>query len=184
MGQRKGYKQTQEHKEKLSYARKKFLRDNPSAGFQKNNDFCKNFTGKKHSKETKEKISKHKKINNPMFNLATRQKVSQTRKEKGVAKGENNPNWKGGITSETQKIRHSEEYNLWRKSVFERDGYTCQECGAKSCKGTTVYLQAHHIKPFAIFIELRFDVDNGTTLCRKCHAKKPKGHEIHKMKNE
>ncbi len=48
----------------------------------------------------------------------------------------------------------------WRKAVFKRDDYTCQECGIR---GT--YLEADHIKPFAFFPELRTELSNGRTLC-------------------
>ena len=92
--------------------------------------------------------------------------------------GENNPNWKGGIVPINLKIRASDEFKSWRKSVFERDDYTCQDCGKRSKKGMTVILHAHHIRPFAKFPELRFEIDNGQTLCKNCHYKKPKGAEI------
>jgi len=62
--------------------------------------------------------------------------------------------------------RYSTASQDWRKAVFERDKYTCQECGQVSG-----YLQAHHIKPFAYFKELRTELSNGITLCRKCHNK-------------
>jgi len=62
--------------------------------------------------------------------------------------------------------RLTDEYIEWRQKVFERDNYTCQECGA------TGDLQAHHIKPVSQYPELIYDVDNGITLCKKCHAKK------------
>lgn len=78
---------------------------------------------------------------------------------------ENNPNWKGGITSESQKIRASEQYINWRNSIFERDKYTCQCCGDN--KGGN--LQAHHLENFSSNEELRFDIDNGITLCDLCH---------------
>lgn len=77
--------------------------------------------------------------------------------------------WKGGLTEKNQSIRTSIEYKLWREAVFERDGYTCIWCGAKSKKGKAVYLQADHIKPFAHYPELRFAIDNGRTLCIDCH---------------
>jgi hypothetical protein len=82
-----------------------------------------------------------------------------------------NPFWKGGITSENHIIRDSPEYMTWRTAVFERDNYTCQECGAHSGNGHAVVLEAHHIHRFAEYSDERFDVDNGKTLCKKCHDK-------------
>jgi len=80
--------------------------------------------------------------------------------------GVDSKNWKGGITSETRKIRCSEEYNKWRKSVYARDNWTCQHCQVKQ-----KHPIAHHIKTFKDFPELRFESDNGITLCRSCHKK-------------
>ena len=60
--------------------------------------------------------------------------------------------------------RRSAEYKEWRKKVYERDDYTCKKCGAKG-----VRLNAHHIKPYAIYIDLRYSVSNGITLCEECH---------------
>jgi len=74
--------------------------------------------------------------------------------------------------------RNSNEYKEWRKSVFRRDNWTCKKCGARSKKNCYVRIEAHHIKPFALFPELRFVIDNGVTLCKPCHDKEPKGKEI------
>lgn len=63
-------------------------------------------------------------------------------------------------------LRYSKKANNWRVAVFKRDNYTCQKCKVRGG-----YLEAHHIKPFAHFPELRFDLNNGITLCRKCHTK-------------
>tara|TARA_R110002153_G_scaffold124656_1_gene271265 strand:- start:99 stop:497 length:399 start_codon:yes stop_codon:yes gene_type:complete len=87
--------------------------------------------------------------------------------------GDKASNWKGGVTDENYRIRRSGKYANWRKSVFARDGYTCQHCFAKSGAGNRVRLNADHIKPFAFYPELRFDLDNGRTLCEPCHRKTP-----------
>jgi len=63
--------------------------------------------------------------------------------------------------------RRSPEYRDWRNAVYARDEYTCQSCGDR--RGGN--LQAHHIKAFAKYPELRFVVSNGITLCRDCHER-------------
>ena len=85
-------------------------------------------------------------------------------------KGNLSPRWKGEerITERTE--RYDPVYKDWRKSVFERDYYTCQCCGAKSQNGQgSVFLEAHHLNNFKDYIEERYDINNGVTLCRKCH---------------
>ncbi len=121
--------------------------------------------GYKHSEETKRKITQ--KATGRILSTETRLKLSKIRKGKLV--GVKNPNWKGGVTPIHQAIRNSPEYKLWRKAVFERDGYKCVWCGVKTGLGKDVILQADHIKPFAYFPELRFAIDNGRTLCIDCH---------------
>lgn len=63
-----------------------------------------------------------------------------------------------------EDARGSRQYLEWRNQVFHRDGFTCQKCGKVGGK-----LNAHHIKTFAGHPESRFDIDNGITLCEKCH---------------
>lgn len=75
------------------------------------------------------------------------------------------PNWRGGVTDWRHDIRSSVDYKNWRRAVYERDDYTCQKCGKRK------ELEAHHLKPFALYPWLVFDVDNGQTLCRDCHKK-------------
>ena len=79
--------------------------------------------------------------------------------------GPKSPSWKGGRVAEKLRDRGRLEYREWRRSVFQRDDYTCQECGIRGTK-----LHAHHIKPYAEFPDLRFDVGNGVTLCLSCHG--------------
>jgi hypothetical protein len=84
--------------------------------------------------------------------------------QKGV-RGEKSNLWRGGITPINLKLRYSIEYKLWRKSVFERDNYTCIWCGDNQGNN----LNADHIKSFAHYPELRFAIDNGRTLCESCY---------------
>jgi hypothetical protein len=82
--------------------------------------------------------------------------------------------WEGFLEDENSLIRKSDEYKKWRESVFQRDNYTCVKCNDKSGNGKTVVLNADHIKPFALYSELRTDINNGQTLCVKCHKIKTK----------
>jgi hypothetical protein len=75
-------------------------------------------------------------------------------------------NWQGGITPINKSIRQSFQYKIWRNTVFERDSYQCQDC-----LEVGGILNAHHIKHFATHPELRFEIDNGLTLCKSCHNK-------------
>lgn len=84
-------------------------------------------------------------------------------------KGNKHHFWKGGVASENVKARSSSQLKIWRKTVFERDGYACVECG--DARGGN--LNADHIKPFAYFPEFRFELNNGRTLCKPCHKKTP-----------
>lgn len=82
--------------------------------------------------------------------------------------GKNNPNWKGGTSQKEKVIKNSAEWRIWREAVFSRDNFTCQLCGKHGGK-----LHPDHIKPFSKFKELRFNVDNGRTLCVPCHRATP-----------
>lgn len=138
-------------------------------GFQIGNKI---WLGKKLSKETKRKISLKAMGNKRALGIKrskeTKEKIRLARLEKPRPElvGKNNPNWRGGTTSSALKIRHSLEYKIWRRAVFERDNYTCIWCGQRGGK-----LCADHIKPFSLFPELRFAIDNGRTLCWECHQK-------------
>jgi 5-methylcytosine-specific restriction endonuclease McrA len=85
--------------------------------------------------------------------------------------GKNHPSWQGGITPEKLKIRNSNQSLEWRKNVFRRDNYTCQNCGQRGGD-----LEADHIKEFSKYPELRFALDNGRTLCVSCHKKRHARH--------
>jgi 5-methylcytosine-specific restriction endonuclease McrA len=80
-------------------------------------------------------------------------------------RGEHHPNWRGGISSKKRSTSHP-EYKQWRSDVFQRDNWTCQTCGKR---GDGIRLEGHHIKSWAMYPELRYEIDNGVTLCHECH---------------
>ena len=103
-----------------------------------------------------------------LHNAEVRQKIREalTGVPQYWLRGINHPNWKGGITPINMQIRSSLKMKEWRKKVFEKDDYTCQICGEHGGR-----LVADHIKPFSLYPELRFELSNGRTICKKCDLK-------------
>lgn len=101
-------------------------------------------------------------------------------------KKDKNPSWKGGFYSIAEKIRASLKYQEWRQQIFIRDNFTCQKCKVKGG-----YLEAHHHKKIfskllqevkinlplfdlydgAMIYTPLWNLNNGITLCKKCHQK-------------
>ena len=164
---KKGYKATKEHRQKLSIIRKK----NPNRYW-----FGKKFSEEhiermreshrehKHSEETKRKLSKIMRGNPKCgwnkglhFSEEVRQKIKI-----GLIKS-----WdRRGRTGQLRPYEHPDtaEHKSWKKAVFERDNYTCQNCTKRGGE-----LQANHIKRWALYPKLRFILSNGMTMCIECH---------------
>ena len=165
------------------------------------------FYGKKHTAETRKRMSDLKR--GPLHNFFGTHKSDETKRKIGLAnsislkghviplevrkkmgdshRGEKSHFWRGGVTSIQDYCRTIMEYDIWRKSVFARDNYICQECGARNGVGKAVVLNADHIKQFAAILlenkvtttedarkcDALWDINNGRTLCEPCHRETP-----------
>jgi|2_EtaG_2_1085320.scaffolds.fasta_scaffold00049_8 hypothetical protein len=188
------YKRTKEHKEKMSKIMSERMMGNSIWKDKKHSQETKNKISEsnkgKHfySKEIIEKIRKGNTGKKP--SIETRKKMSEYRKSNPIKywkdkknpyitgnknhffgkKGENHPKWKGGVTPENQRIRHSSEMKLWKKTCLERDNYIDQKTGIRGGD-----LVVHHINNFSDFPELRTLPSNGITLSKESHE------EFHKL---
>lgn len=107
------------------------------------------------------------------------QKVGISNKSKRLK--EDNPNWKNGKSNLSNNLRTMMKMRLWTYDIFVRDKFTCQKCGDD--KGGN--LNAHHKKHLSKIIDEfkiqsvtdahkcneLWDLNNGITLCIKCHRK-------------
>jgi len=119
--------------------------------------------GKHHTEETRNKIV-----------LAIRGK-SHIWSEKGKNSfrnkmfGENNWKW---IKDRSKLAKHQERndvtYREWRMNVWLRDSFKCR-INNFDCNGK---IQAHHILGWKLYPELRYDINNGITLCQAHHPRK------------
>lgn len=99
---------------------------------------------------------------------------------KHILKGEEHPNWKGGLKTEAETIRQSRAYARWRKKALEKCNYVCQCCGTYGGD-----LEVHHIYDFANYKNLRMDDENAIVFCKSCHSNTIKGslHSIYGTNN-
>lgn len=98
----------------------------------------------------------------------TKAKISANRKGigKGIRGPHGHPAWNrigDGITPKN-KLERAEFRRQIVPSVLKRDDYTCQICEQKGG-----YLHVDHIKKWAEYPELRYDLNNCRTVCRACH---------------
>lgn len=87
--------------------------------------------------------------------------------------GDKNPRWvkdrsKLQRYSDASKDRRSSAYNEWRKRVLLRDNFTCKIANPE-CIGR---IEAHHILGWTQYPELRYEINNGITLCHFHHPRK------------
>lgn len=137
---------------------------------------------KPHTEETKRKIGEALKGKKRSPHTEERKNnISKAMRNKTrLSRGENHYNWKGGTTKLGILIRQLFKYRQWRSDVFTRDNFTCQDCFVRGG-----YLEAHHLKEFSIIVkennikttedalncEELWNINNGATLCKKCHNK-------------
>lgn len=147
--------------------------------------------GEKRSDEARKRMSISKTgIKLPPFTEEHKRKISESEKGKVVSeetrKKMSGPNckwWKGGTTKVSLAIRMLFEYRQWRSDIFSRDDWTCQNCNVRGG-----ILHAHHIDYLSNIIHRNgikdldqarncselWNINNGITLCKKCHK------DIHK----
>ena len=152
--------------------------------FEKGNKI---WLGKKHSEETKKKMSKahkgkkfseehkrklreykktdfHKK--KISITLTGKRASLETRKKMSFSKIGNKNN-KGKFTNKNGNWKGGKRL-YFRGLAFERDNYTCQICGLKDVE----IMELDHILPKAMYPEIEFDLNNLQTLCPNCHKRK------------
>ncbi len=79
----------------------------------------------------------------------------------GKFRGENGPNWQGGIDS----LPYGIEWTPWlRKEIKDRDSGQCQN---PKCDGPLTPFEVHHID----YDKQNNDPSNLITLCKRCHGK-------------
>lgn len=149
-----GRKLTEEHKDKI---RKALMRNSNSKGRKLTLEH-KTKIGKANSISLKGKKQSKELIEKRIAPLIGRKRPEIT--------GEKHPKWiqDRSLLKRTDK-KDTQVYKEWRMSVYKRDNFKCKISNS-DCNGR---IEAHHILPWRTHIELRYDINNGITLCHFHH---------------
>jgi hypothetical protein len=111
--------------------------------------------GKKQTSETKQKISRANSGKKPSEEARIKMSMAARKVKPAEFDGFISPQ----KVVERQLFRHQVH-----AQVLQRDNYTCQICDVAGG-----YLNVDHIKPWAEYPELRYEISNCRTLCQSCH---------------
>ena len=157
------------------------------------------------------RFSKRMKRSNPMYDQQTLKKAMHSMAEGRSSgrivtpKGKDHWLWKGN--RRFNLVVRSRLYKVWTIPVIIRDHFTCTLCGRTDCS-----LQAHHSKSLASIIEsvlkregvenvealketsrysfladlvvAEHHLEDGITVCRKCHAMVDRQYKSHEKPNQ
>lgn len=92
-----------------------------------------------------------------------------TGKKRENMSGPNNPRWVKDRTKlvKSEKKHLDSLYRKWMFAVKNRDGWKCKISNS-DCSGR---LEAHHILRWSEYPELRYEINNGITLCHAHHPR-------------
>lgn len=117
--------------------------------------------GIKKSFESEERREKTRGKNNPFFGRRHKPETIACMKLKlsQLLSGENNPQWRGGLSYEPYGKEFNKRLKEW---IHKRDGYKCQ-----ACHRSDRVLVVHHID----YDKRNNEPSNLVSLCRPCHGK-------------
>lgn len=120
---------------------------------------------------------------NTIYTSANRLRFNKTKScgcyHKEKITGKNNSNYRHDLSDEERKLSKERHYlpetKIWANTIKYLDNHTCRKCGRNRGK-----LNSHHIYNWLDYPNLRLNLDNGITLCDKCHKR---FHKIYGKRN-
>lgn len=146
---------SEETKKKLSLVCKG-IRRSPKTEFKKGQK-AKNWNGFKKGIHPKTEFKKgHKNSEETMEKISLK------------LRGKNCYRYIDGRSYTKSPLRYGDDWSKVRMLIYERDNFTCQDCGLKMTNKTGAH-DVHHKIPFLETFDN--SLNNLTTLCRSCHMK-------------
>jgi hypothetical protein len=172
------YERTIDEKDRLRNMLKQIAYKTPKGRrFSPNTEFKKDSIPWNKGKEWPEMKGQNHPSRNPIHQITFQRTWKQ---RKGILKGENHPQWKGGKTPLIMKIRNSNQYVEWRERIFKRDNYMCLICKDSTGGNLNAHhrirlstvIHKHRIMTFeqALSCSDIWNLSNGITICEHCHS--------------